>query len=121
MGAVPGTVLIVDDHERFRSMAHRALESDGWTVVGEAADGAAGLAAAGDLRPDLVVLDVGLPDISGLEVARLLGDAQPGIAVVLVSTRDAVDFADLAVASGARGFIPKAELSGRALEDLLAR
>ena len=40
MGTVPSTVLIVDDHERFRSMARRALESDGWTVVGEAADGA---------------------------------------------------------------------------------
>ena len=121
MGSVPGTVLIVDDHERFRAMARRALESDGWTVVGEAADGASALATARDLLPDLVVLDVGLPDISGLEVARRLGDEQPGIAVVLVSTRDALDFAELAVAHGARGFLPKAELSGRALEDLLAR
>lgn len=74
---VPGTVLIVDDHERFRSMARRALQSDGWTVVGEAADGASGLTAASDLGPDLVVLDVGLPDISGLEVAPRLGEAQP--------------------------------------------
>jgi DNA-binding NarL/FixJ family response regulator len=118
---VPGSVLIVDDHPRFRATARRALECDGWTVVGEAAGGQEGLAAARRLVPDLVLLDVGLPDVSGLVVARALADQAPEIAVVLVSTRDAGDFAELAAAHGARGFLPKADLSGPALDGLLER
>jgi two-component system response regulator EvgA len=117
---MPQTVLIVDDHVRFRALARRALEHDGWTVVGEAADGETALAAAGRLAPDLVVLDVGLPDISGLEVARRLRATQPALPVVLVSTHGADDFAELAAAHGARGFLPKSDLSGQALRDLLA-
>jgi DNA-binding NarL/FixJ family response regulator len=118
---VPGRVLIVDDHPRFRRTARRALECDGWTVVGEAADGANGLAEAQRLAPDLVLLDIGLPDVSGLVVAQQLADRAPGVAVVLVSTQDAGDFAALAAAHGARGFLPKAELSGPALDGLLTR
>jgi CheY-like chemotaxis protein len=67
---MPRSVLIVDDHPRFRATARRALECDGWTVVGEAQDGVAGLAEAERLTPDLVLLDIGLPDINGYEVAR---------------------------------------------------
>jgi DNA-binding NarL/FixJ family response regulator len=119
---VPGRrVLVVDDHPRFRATARRALECDGWTVVGEAHDGAAALAEARRLAPDLVLLDVGLPDVSGLLVARALADTAPGVAVVLVSTHDAGDFAQLAHAHGARGFLAKAELSGAALDGLLTR
>jgi DNA-binding NarL/FixJ family response regulator len=118
---VPGRVLIVDDHPRFRRTARRALECDGWTVVGEAADGTHGLAEAERLEPDLVLLDIGLPDVSGLIVAQQLADRAPGVAVVLVSTQDAGDFAALAAAHGARGFLPKAELSGPALDGLLTR
>ena len=112
-------VVIVDDHARFRTTARRALERDGWNVVGEAADGASALDAAAALAPDVVVLDVGLPDMSGLEVARRLRDGSPGLAVVVVSTRDSADYRELAVANGARGFLAKAELNGRALEALL--
>jgi DNA-binding NarL/FixJ family response regulator len=113
------TVLIVDDHVRFRATARRALESDGWTVVGEAGDGAGGLREAHRTAADVVLLDVGLPDMSGLEVAGRLRDELPDLAVVLVSTRDAGDYAALAASHGARGFIPKAELSGDALERLV--
>jgi DNA-binding NarL/FixJ family response regulator len=116
---VPGSVLIVDDHPRFRATARRALECDGWTVVGEAHDGEAGLAAAQRLAPDLVLLDIGLPDVSGLVVARQLAQRAPGVAVVLVSTHDAGDFAELAAAHGARGFLPKADVCGPALDGLL--
>jgi DNA-binding NarL/FixJ family response regulator len=116
-----GRVLIVDDHPRFRATARRALECDGWTVVGEAGDGAGGLEAALRLEPDLVLLDIGLPDVSGLSIARRLAGEAPQVAVVLVSTQDAGDFAELAAAHGARGFLPKAELSGAALDGLLAR
>ncbi|HWI70561.1 MAG TPA: response regulator transcription factor [Baekduia sp.] len=118
---MPGSVLIVDDHPRFRATARRALECDGWTVVGEAADGRDGLAEAQRLAPDLVLLDIGLPDVSGLVVARQLADRAPEIAVVLVSTRDAGDFAELAAAHGAKGFLPKADVSGLALDGLLTR
>ena len=113
------SVLIVDDHARFRATARRALERAGWTVVGEAGDGAAALRATDTLAPDVVLLDVGLPDMSGLEVARRLRDASPRVAVVVVSTQDSADYRDLAVASGARGFLPKAEITGAALDALI--
>ena len=114
------SVLIVDDHARFRTTARRALERDGWTVVGEAADGAAALDAARTLEPDVVLLDVGLPDMSGLEVARRLRAGSPRSAVVVISTHDSADYRDLAVANGARGFLAKAELTGDALAALLS-
>ena len=118
-GRVADSVLIVDDHARFRATARRALERGGWTVVGEAGDGADALRAVRALEPDVVLLDVGLPDMSGLEVARRLRDGTPQVAVVVVSTQDSADYRELAVANGARGFIPKAELTGAALAALL--
>jgi DNA-binding NarL/FixJ family response regulator len=118
---MPGRVLIVDDHARFRAIARRALECDGWTVVGEAVDGRSGLAEAQRTEPDLVLLDVGLPDVSGLAVSRELAARAPHIAVVLVSTHDAEDYADLGAANGACGFLAKADLSGVALDALLGR
>jgi DNA-binding NarL/FixJ family response regulator len=121
---MPKTVLIVDDHPSFRASARRMLEADGYQVVGEAADGADAVAAAGRLRPDLVLLDVRLPDIDGLAVARMLmaghGHGRgPDPQVVLTSSHDSTDLGDAIDASGARGFIPKGELSGSALAALL--
>jgi DNA-binding NarL/FixJ family response regulator len=116
---MPVTVLIVDDHPSFRATARLLLESEGFEVVGEAADGASGVRAALALAPDLVLLDVQLPDIDGFEVAaRLTGDGA-GPAVVLTSSRDEADFGPLVAASGARGFVPKAELSGAVLLSLM--
>ena len=66
------TVLIVDDHAGFRTQARALLEADGFSVIGEAVDGSSGLEAARTLRPDLVLLDIGLPDIEGFDVAREL-------------------------------------------------
>jgi DNA-binding NarL/FixJ family response regulator len=114
-------VLIVDDHARFRALARRTLQAEGYEVVGEAPDGAAALAAVAALHPDVVLLDVGLPDVSGLDLAQQLHDTNGGPQVVLVSTRDAEDYAQLAHAHGARGFVPKAELSGDALRAVLAQ
>jgi DNA-binding NarL/FixJ family response regulator len=114
-----GAVLIVDDNARFRVRARRWLEADGYAVVAEAADGASALDAVRRHRPDLVLLDIGLPDISGLSVAeRLTREPEPP-AVVLTSTRDVADFGDRVARCGARGFVPKAELSGAALSALL--
>jgi DNA-binding NarL/FixJ family response regulator len=116
---MPARVLIVDDHERFRRTARRMLEADGWNVVGEAADGESAIAAATTVDPDVVLLDVGLPDISGLEVARQLSDQLPRLAVVVISTHDSTDYRDLALANGARGFLAKTALTGQALDAVL--
>ena len=112
-------VLIVDDHPTFRATARMLLEAEGYEVVGEAPDGAAGLAAASALRPDLVLLDVNLPDLDGFAVAERLSAAAAAPAVVLVSSRGSEDFGPLVRSSGARGFISKCELSGAAISALL--
>ena len=113
------SVLIVDDHPSFRASARRLLEAEGYTVVGEAGDGASALERARELRPDLVLLDVQLPDLDGFEVASRLRAIEPALAVVLTSSRDGADFGPLVRGSGARGFVPKGELSGAAIEALL--
>ena len=113
------TVLIVDDHPSFRASARVLLESEGFQVIGEAVDGASALTEAGRLRPQLVLLDVQLPDIDGFDVAAQLTREGPGPAVILVSSRDSSDFGPLVSRSGARGFVPKAELSGERLAALL--
>jgi CheY-like chemotaxis protein len=113
------TVLVVDDNPGFRARARRWLEADGFTVIAEAGDGASALDAVRDHRPAVVLLDVHLPDVSGLDVAEQLAGTQGGPAVVLTSTRDASDFGDRLARSGARGFLPKSELSGDAVAALL--
>jgi DNA-binding NarL/FixJ family response regulator len=112
-------VLVVDDHPSFRRCARALLAAEGFDVVGEAEDGAAALAAAARLGPELVLLDVQLPDIDGFEVARRLLAGDPGLRVVLVSSRDRGDYGPLIEASGAKGFVAKGELSATVLERLL--
>jgi DNA-binding NarL/FixJ family response regulator len=117
---VATTVLIVDDHPSFRASARALLEAEGFEVVGEAEDGAQALRAVEELRPDVVLLDVQLPDLDGFEVAaRLKRLNGAGPAVVLTSSRDGSDFGPLVAQSGACGFVPKAELSAAALATLL--
>jgi DNA-binding NarL/FixJ family response regulator len=113
------TVLIVDDHPSFRSSARRMLEDAGYVVVGEAQDGESALAAAEDLRPAVVLVDVQLPDLNGFEVSLRLTAEDGGPAVVLTSSRDSGDFAGMISRSRARGFLRKEELSGPALAALL--
>jgi DNA-binding NarL/FixJ family response regulator len=114
------TVLIVDDHPSFRASARRMLEADGYEVIAEAADGVAALASFHRLRPEVVLLDVRLPDLDGFEVAKRLLDADDRIPqIVLVSSHDSADFGEAIIASGARGFIPKAELSVEAITSLI--
>jgi DNA-binding NarL/FixJ family response regulator len=111
------SVLIVDDHPSFRASARMLLEAEGFDVVGEAEDGRAALQAVSELAPDVVLLDVQLPDIDGPEVAARLAESNGTVpAIVLTSSRDLCDIGAL---SGVRGFIPKSELSGAALEALL--
>jgi DNA-binding NarL/FixJ family response regulator len=117
MGAT--TVLVVDDHSGFRACARHLLEGEGYRVIGEAADGASAVTCARDLRPQVALVDVYLPDIDGFEVASRIKANGSAPAVVLTSSRDVTDLGPLAECPHVRGFIPKSELSGAALEALL--
>jgi DNA-binding NarL/FixJ family response regulator len=113
------TVLIVDDHSGFRAQARKLLESEGFQVIGEAADSAQGLEAAERLAPGLALVDIYLPDGDGFDLtSRILGLTDPP-SVVLISSRDGAELEKCVSESGARGFVPKAELSRKALEELL--
>lgn len=116
---VATTVLIVDDHHGFRARARALLESEGYAVVGEAVNGASALTSAKLLRPDVVLLDVVLPDASGFQVAERLRRLEQTPRIILVSTREASDFGSLLESSTALGFIPKPDLSGPRLRQLL--
>jgi DNA-binding NarL/FixJ family response regulator len=113
------TVLIVDDHPSFRASARVLLESEGFNVIGEAVDGLSAVEEAYRLKPQLVLLDVQLPDIDGFDVAARITGHPDSPAVILVSSRDSSDFGPLVSRSGARGFVPKAELSGERVQELL--
>lgn len=116
---MPTTVLIVDDHDAFRASARLLLESEGFQVVGEAADGGSAIQQTMSLAPDVILLDVQLPDTNGFEVANRLAEAGGAPTVILISSRDRGDFGPLVKASGARGFVAKADLSGESLRALL--
>lgn len=113
------TVLIVDDHGSFRASARALLEAEGYEVVGEAADGAQAIEEVRRLRPDLVLLDVQLPDMTGFQVAEHVAGVAEAPQVILTSSRDASDYGDLVTQAPARGFIAKDQLSGQALSELL--
>jgi DNA-binding NarL/FixJ family response regulator len=112
-------VLIVDDDEPFRSIARQVLTEDGFLIVGEAADGAAAIRACGELRPDVVLLDVQLPVLDGFAVATILATLSDPPTVVLVSSRSQTDYGSRIGACRAAGYIAKAELSGVAVRRLL--
>jgi len=114
------TVLIVDDHPAFRSLARALLESEGFSVVGEVEDGTAAITAVEALRPAVVLLDIQLPDLDGFEVAQQLAVRPDPPAVVLVSTRTAAAYGARLETAPARGFIPKTSLSGAALAALVS-
>lgn len=112
-------VLIVDDQEPFRAAARTVVElTDGFEVVGEAGSGETGVNAARELRPDLVLMDVNLPGIDGLEATRrILADSAGEIAVVMLSTYEADEYAPRAVQVGAAAYIPKSEFEPDRLTD----
>jgi CheY-like chemotaxis protein len=112
---VQRTVLIVDDHAPFRRLARKLLEAGGFTVIGEASDGVSALASAAELQPQLVLLDVLLPDMDGFAVARRLAGGEDRPLVVLTSSRDALDLGARLKNAHADGFIHKDDLSAAAL------
>jgi len=113
------TILIVDDHPSFRASARVVLESEGFSVVGEAVDGASALTECCRLRPEVVLLDVQLPDTDGFHVCAEITSHAEHPTVIMTSSRDGSDFGSLVSTSGACGFVPKAELSGERVQELL--
>ncbi|MFN8161105.1 MAG: response regulator transcription factor [Solirubrobacterales bacterium] len=113
------TVLVVDDHPGFRARACRMLQEGGFEVVGVAADGGEAIESAARLEPDLVLLDVKLPDSDGFAVASELSRAKARPAVILTSSHSRADLGGSVEGSGAVGFIPKVELTSEAVGGLL--
>jgi two-component system response regulator EvgA len=120
MPVMQRTAVVVDDSAGFRAVARALLSTAGFIVVGEAADGASALEMVTALTPHVVLLDVQLPDLSGIDVAQRLQDHPDPPAVILISSREAADYGTRLADSAAEGFISKAELSVRAVEALLA-
>ena len=103
-------VLIVDDQAPFREVARTVVElTDGFEVAGEAEDGEAAVAAVLDLRPELVLMDVNLPGIDGLEATRRILREATGVVVLMLSTYEAEEYAPQAAEAGAAAYIPKSE------------
>jgi DNA-binding NarL/FixJ family response regulator len=112
--------LIIDDSPRFLDAARGLLERQGITVVGVASTSADALRRAGELEPDVTLVDIDLGGESGLELARRLhGQAGPA-PLILISTHAEQDYSELIEASPAIGFLPKTALSAAAIRDLLA-
>jgi DNA-binding NarL/FixJ family response regulator len=115
------TVLIVDDHGAFRSAARALLQEAGFEIVGEAVDGVSALAAVRELRPEVVLLDVQLPDLDGFAIAEQIAECGAAPAIVLTSSRSVASFRPRLDANPALRFIPKEQLSGEALAAAIAK
>ncbi len=115
--------LLVDDSDAFLKAASVLLQRDGVTVVGVASDSAGALRQARVLRPDVILVDIGLGSESGFDLTRLLAqDGQAGRAeVILISARAETDYAELIAESPAAGFLVKPELSAQAISRILGR
>jgi DNA-binding NarL/FixJ family response regulator len=111
--------LIIDDSPSFARAARGLLERQGIAVVGVASTSAEGLHLAAELRPDVTLLDIDLAGESGFEVAERLHRRELPVPVILISTHSEEDYTDLIASSSVVGFLPKVDLSGDAIRDLL--
>lgn len=117
MRGTPVRVLIVDDQEPFRVAARLVVEStDGFEVVGEAGSGEESVEMARELDPDLVLMDVNLPGIDGLDATRQILGAGDAVVVLLLSTYEEDEYAPRAAECGAAAYIPKAAFGPDRLE-----
>ena len=110
-------ILLVDDHPIVRQGLKTLLEGHSeWEVIGEASDGAEAIEKAKDLHPDVMVLDVTMPRMNGLEACRLLRRQAPGLEILCVTQHDSPQMMREALDAGARGYVVKSN----AARDLLA-
>jgi DNA-binding NarL/FixJ family response regulator len=116
---MPPRCLLVDDNEAFLQTASVLLEREGVTVAGVASSIAQALGQARALRPDLILVDIGLGDESGFDLARLLARDDLDADVILISTAAEADYADLIQDSPAAGFLAKSDLSLRSINQIL--
>jgi DNA-binding NarL/FixJ family response regulator len=119
---MPLRCLLVDDNEAFLGAATVLLQREGLAIVGVASNTAEALRQARALQPDVILVDIGLGDESGFDLARLLAQGgQGGAEVIMISTRAETDYAELIAESQAAGFLPKSELSARGIRRILGR
>ena len=116
IAALPLSVLLIDDDPSFRMLARRAIAGTGMSVIGEADTAREGAKAARDLQPDVMLVDVGLPDCDGITLAHELSALPWGPRVILTSVDPDAASPDEVERSGASGFIPKHDLPGRGLK-----
>jgi DNA-binding NarL/FixJ family response regulator len=109
-------LLIVDDNPEFCRYASRLFEAEGYDVVGVVGNGELAFAVSDELAPEVVLLDVNLPDASGFDLAARFANERPNTAVLLTSTRGGAELEELAISCGARGYVPKDQLSGAELD-----
>jgi DNA-binding NarL/FixJ family response regulator len=118
----PLCVVIVDDQSAFRSAARSVIGLlRGWRVIGEADSGEAGVEQVAAMHPDVVLMDINLPGINGIEATRRILANDPDVAVVLLSTYAADDLPEDVTSCGAAGYVRKDDLTPRVLRDLLER
>ena len=100
-------VLVIDDHERWRQQIHSILQGGQWQLVGEGTDGVDGVEKAAELVPDIILLDVELPRLNGLDVARRVLSRTPSTRIVFLSAHRSWDIAAAAMGTGAMGYLLK--------------
>ena len=114
-------VMVVDDQEPFRSATRELVgHLDGFELVAEAASGEEAVEVAQDVNPDLVVMDINMGEMDGIEATARITGAAPSTLVVLVSTYELADLPSTARRSGAAAYLNKDELGGRALRRIWA-
>ena len=115
----PSRLLIVDDHEIFRRGLRALLEpSSDWEICGEAVDGLDAVEQCKSLRPDVVVLDVSMPRLNGLEAARLIQKENPGSKIVIITQHDSPQIRMAAMEAGARAFVTKSAVGSELISAL---